>query len=135
MRTTAVLFGALSTVALTQTTDIVVRVLNAKNAKPVIRQKVSIFVKGQRDASEYVTDDNGEVKLELEPDQELIASTEWWVTCRSTTPTAPHFTSVKQILRTGFVDENNCGKARSELIRGKLILFARKASLAELFAK
>jgi hypothetical protein len=34
-----------------------------------------------------------------------------------------------------FTDENSCGKAKTDTIEGKLIVFARKVTLGELFAK
>jgi hypothetical protein len=119
-----------------QKTEVIqLQVRNAKNGKPVVHQKVSVAIKGVRDASEYVTNAEGNIDLTLNTASEIIPSTEWWVTCRAINPTAPHWFSVTVIANEGISDENNCGRARSEPQKGKLILFARKASLAELFAK
>jgi hypothetical protein len=112
-----------------------IRVLNAKNGKRVTNQKVSVDIKGEKGATEYVTDAEGEFSLEIDSSAEIWVGTEWWVTCHTVNPMTPHYFSVDKIIKEGVTEENNCGHAKSEPIRGKMIIFARKASLAELFAK
>jgi hypothetical protein len=112
-----------------------IRVLNAKNGTRVKNQKVSVNVKGEKGAREYVANAEGEFDLEIDSSAEIWVATEWWVTCRTIHPPTIDYDSVDKILKEGVIYENNCGHAKSEPIRGKLIIFARKASLAELFAK
>jgi hypothetical protein len=112
-----------------------IRVLNAKNGERVKNQKVSVAIKGEKWAKEYVTDAEGNINVDLDPAAQIVASTEWWVTCRTMNPAAPHWFSVGDITSEGVTDENTCGKANSETIKGKLVIFARKASFGELFAK
>jgi hypothetical protein len=112
-----------------------IRVLNARNGKRVMNQKVSVNVKGEKGAREYVANAEGEFDLDIDPSAEIWVATEWWVTCRTIHPPTVDYDSVDKILKEGVTYENNCGHAKSEPIRGTLIIFARKASLAELFAK
>jgi hypothetical protein len=124
--------------ALVQCADaatIQIRVLNAKNGREVKNEKVSVNVKGEKGAREYVTNAEGEFDLELDPSVEIWVATEWWVTCRTIHPPTVDYDSVAMILKEGVTYDNKCGHAKSEPIRGKLIIFARKASLVELFAK
>jgi hypothetical protein len=112
-----------------------VRVLNGRNGKPVVHEKVSVFIKGDRDAADHTTDSNGTFTLDLDPLTEPLPSTGWWITCRTPQPAAPHLFSVQTIHDDGIVDENTCGKVRSEPIRGTLTIFARRATLFENMAR
>ena len=112
-----------------------IRVLNAKNGKPVANEKVSVQVKGVRDATEYRTDVEGNVNVDVDPTAEVFAATEWWITCRKTGKGINPYISVGKIVQEGAVTENTCGHAKSETIRGKLIVFARKAFLIENFQR
>jgi hypothetical protein len=82
-----------------------------------------------------LTDSNGTFTLDLDPLTEPLPSTGWWITCRTPQPAAPHLFSVQTIHDDGIVDENTCGKVRSEPIRGTLTIFARRATLFENMAR
>ncbi len=112
-----------------------IRVLNGHNGKPVAHEKVSLYIRGEKGALDYITDINGTFTVNLDPSTALLPSTEWWITCRTVNPTAPHLFSVDSIHNEGATDENNCGKAKSEIIRGTLTIFARKASFFENMAR
>ena len=112
-----------------------IRVLNGHNGKPIANEQVSLYIKGEKDALSYTTDMNGTFTLDLDPSKEVLPSTEWWITCRKINPTAPHLFSVEAIHNDGATDENTCGKAKSEVIRGTLTIFARKASFFENMAR
>jgi len=112
-----------------------IRVLNAKNGDRVPYQLVSVLVKGTKAASEYKTDAEGNINVDLHPTAEVFVATEWWVTCRKTGGGIDPFISVRRILEEGITVENTFGRARSETIRGKLIIFARKGSPLEHFRK
>ena len=92
-------------------------------------------MKGVRDATEYRTDVEGNVNVDVDPTAEVFAATEWWITCRKTGKGINPYISVGKIVQEGAVTENTCGHAKSETIRGKLIVFARKASLIENFQR
>ncbi|HEY2001020.1 MAG TPA: hypothetical protein VGG80_01815 [Acidobacteriaceae bacterium] len=115
--------------------NVQIRVLNAKNGKPVANEKVSVQVKGVRDATEYRTDVEGNVNADLDPAAQVFAATEWWITCRKIGKGINPYISVGKIMQEGAVTENTCGRAKSETIKGRLIIFARKGSLIEHFQR
>jgi hypothetical protein len=116
-------------------TPIQIRVLNAKNGERVKNQKVSVDIKGTRGASEYITDAEGSITVNLDPAAEVFVATEWWTTCRKMENGVDPYVSVAKVLQEGVTVPNSCGKANSEPIKGKLILFAKKSSLWRLFQK
>lgn len=112
-----------------------IRVLNAKNGERIVGQKVSVLVKGEKGATEYKTDGEGNITVDVPANAEVFVATEWWVTCRRAGKGLDPYVPVEKIVEEGVTVENSCGRAKSETIRGKLIIFARKASLFELFRK
>jgi hypothetical protein len=112
-----------------------IRVLNAKTGQPVVHQKVSVQVKGVRDATEYTTDGEGNINAEFDPAAQIFVATEWWRTCRKVGKDIDPYVSVSRIVQQGVVVENSCGRATTEVIRGRLIIFARRDSLVHLFEK
>ena len=116
-------------------TPIQIRVLNAKNGERVANQKVSVAIKGVRDASEYTTDAEGNITVDLDPAAEVFVATEWWTTCRKTERGVDPYVPVAKVLQEGVMVPNSCGKAKSEIIKGKLVIFAEKSSLWKLFQK
>ena len=116
-------------------TTIQIRVLNAKNGERVKNQKVSVDIKGTRDGSEYITDADGNITVDLDPAARVFAATEWWTTCRKVESGVDPYVSVAKVLQEGVTVPNSCGKAKSETIKGKLVIFAKKSSLAQLFQK
>lgn len=115
--------------------QIQIRVLNAKTGERVANQKVSLAIKGKRDATEYTTDTEGNINVDLPANAEVFAATEWWTTCRKTENGADPYVSVASVLREGVTVPNSCGKAKSEAIKGKLVIFAERTSLWKLFQK
>jgi hypothetical protein len=99
-----------------------IRVLNVHNGRPVAHEKVSLYIRGEKGALDYITDIDGAFTVDLNPSTALLPSTEWWITCRTVNPTAPHLFSVDLIHNEGATDENTCGKAKSEVIRGTLTI-------------
>jgi hypothetical protein len=112
-----------------------VRVLDAKSGARVPNEKVSMLIKGEKNAREYTTDSEGNFSLQLEPSASLFVATEWRVTCRTVTPGVVPFVRVSTILQEGFTVKNTCGRAKSETVKGKLIIFARKSSFFENFKR
>ena len=108
-----------------------VRVLDAKRGARVPNEKVSVLIKGEKNARDYTTDSEGNFSLQLDPSAFVFVATEWRVTCRTVTPGVVPFVPVSTILQEGFTDKNTCGRAKSETLKGKLIIFTRKASLFE----
>ena len=115
--------------------QIQIRVLNAKTGERVANQKVSVAIKGTRDATEYTTDAEGNINVALSPNAEVFVATEWWTTCRKTESGVDPYVPVASVLQNGVTVPNSCGKAKSETIKGKLVIFAEKTSLWKLFQK
>jgi hypothetical protein len=112
-----------------------VRVLDAKSGARVANEKVSVLIKGEKGAADYTTDNEGNFSLQVDPSALIYVATEWRVTCRHLTPGVVPFVPVATILRDGFTDQNSCGRAKSETVKGKLIIFARKSSVFENFKR
>jgi hypothetical protein len=112
-----------------------IRVLNAKDGERVANQKVSVLIKGTKNATEYTTDAEGDVNVDLPPEAEVFVATEWWTTCRKTESGVAPYVSVGRIFQEGVTVPNSCGRARTETIKGRLVIFAKKSSLVQLFQK
>ena len=115
--------------------SIQVRVLDAKSGARVPNEKVSVLIKGEKNARDYTTDIEGDFSLQLDPSAAIYVATEWRITCRRITPDIVSFVPVKTILQEGFTIENTCGKAKSETIKGKLVIFTKKPSLFDNFKR
>jgi hypothetical protein len=115
--------------------QIQIRVLNSKNGERVANQKVSVAIKGTKNATEYTTDAEGNISVNLPSDAEVFAATEWWTTCRKVESGVDPYVSVAKVFQEGVTVPNSCGKAKRETIKGKLVIFAKKASLWKLFQK
>jgi hypothetical protein len=115
--------------------QIQIRVLNAKNGERVANQKVSVAIKGKKNATEYTTDAEGDINIDLPPDAEVFVATEWWTTCRKMESGVDPYVSVGKVFQKGVTVPNSCGHARTETIKGKLVIFAKKSSLVQLFQK
>ena len=115
--------------------QIQIRVLNAKTGERVPNQKVSVAIKGTKNATEYTTDAEGDINVDLPPQAEVFAATEWWTTCRKIESGVDPYVSVASVLQDGVTVPNSCGKAKSETIKGRLVIFAEKSSLWKLFQK
>jgi hypothetical protein len=112
-----------------------IRVLNAKNGERVANQKVSVAIKGTKNATEYTTDAEGNINVDLDPGAEVFVATEWWTTCRKMESGVDPYVSVDRVFQEGVTVQNSCGHAKSETIKGKLVIFAKKSSLVQLFQK
>ena len=112
---------------------LLVRVLNAKTGKPIAAEKISVAIRAIPDALEYKTDSTGYVQVRVSPDTEVMATTEWWHTCKPIYPYLDprNYVQSHEIVRSGVVLPNTCGKARSEAREGELVIFARKATFFE----
>jgi len=112
-----------------------IRVLNAKNGKRVANQKVSVAVKGTKAATEYTTDAEGDIDIDLPAEAEVFVATEWWTTCRKIESGVDPYVPVSRVFHEGVTVQNSCGRAKYETIKGQLVIFAKKSSLVRLFQK
>jgi hypothetical protein len=130
-------FAILSTVGhlSIQAQAIQVRVLDARSGGRISNERVSVSVKGEKGSRAYKTDSEGNFSLQIDPSAYVYVATEWRVTCTHITHGIVPFIPVATIMQEGFTDENTCGRAKSETIKGKLIIFSRKASFSENFRR
>ena len=112
-----------------------VRVLDAHNARPVSGEKVNVHIKGIRDDATYTTDSNGIFIVDASKNAELSVATEWRVTCLAKKHSGVPMFTVQQILTSGVVEPNTCGRAKAELIPGTITIFTRKATFFENMAR
>jgi hypothetical protein len=94
-----------------------------------------VLVKGEKDARDYTTDSHGNFSLQIDPSAFIYVATEWRITCRHITKGTVPFVPVATIMQEGFTDDNTCGRAKSETVKGKMIIFARKSSFFENFKR
>jgi hypothetical protein len=118
-----------------QAQSIQVRVLDGGSGGRIPNEKVSVLIKGEKAAREYKTDDEGDFTLPIDPSADIFVATEWRVTCRVVKPGVIPYVSVTTIMQEGVTLQNTCGHAQSETIRGKLVIFTRKASFFENFKR
>jgi hypothetical protein len=60
---------------------------------------------------------------------------ERWTTCRKIESGVDPYISAARVFQEDVTVPNSCGKAKSETIKGKLVIFAKKSSLVQLFQK
>ncbi len=62
-------------------------------------------------------------------------ATEWWTTCRKVESGVDPYVSLARVFQERATVPNSCGRAKSETIKRKLVIFAEKSSLWKLFQK
>jgi hypothetical protein len=114
---------------------ITVRLINGKNGKPIKDDTPNIRFAGENGiyGDNPATNSSGEVVVKVHsPDIEVMPNL--YADCRykhdSTAGIEVKY-SVEEILKTGIVTENVCGKRRLKPIPGVLILYARPRTLIE----
>ncbi len=112
-----------------------IRVLNAKNGERVTNEKVSVAIKGAKNATEYTTDAEGNINLDLPLEAQVFVATEWWTTCRKIKSGVDPYVPASRVFQEGVTVPNSCGHANSETIKGRLVIFAKKSSRWKLFQK
>ncbi|MGH9542311.1 MAG: hypothetical protein ACRD2H_10555 [Terriglobales bacterium] len=130
-----VLVFASSGVAGGQTT-VVVQFMNGRSGKPLAKAKVYIGFDDIRSEKPLVltTDRQGKVEFETGAAKTFQVHPVALVACDGQPKGAPYPDySIAEILRAGLVTRNDCGRAKAEPLRGRLLYFARPASWWELF--
>ena len=112
-----------------------VRVLDAHNGRPITGEEVNVHVKDVRGDVTYKTDATGTFAFDVRRDAELSVATEWRITCLDKRSKAQVLFSAEEILRSGVIEPNTCGKAKTELIPGTITIFTRKATIFENMAR
>jgi len=113
-----------------QAQDVTIRVLDGRNGHPVTKERLVVWVGPVRGtALELPTDKDGVAVLHLSKDHadSIELTADYNFDCqpyRKNTPTPSY--SVKEILQSGVVTQNTCGKlSQSEAKPGELIFFVR----------
>lgn len=117
---------------------IAVQVLDGRNGKPMPNQRVLVFTgsssaaaRNEQDLTELTTGKNGFATLLIDPDDSPWAQP--WVDRHVLCYPHPNQIAfrVSEIISTGVVTRNNCGSLSRRPVAGRLIFFARPATLME----
>ena len=120
--------------------SITVPLVNGKNGKPFAKEKIGIVLQNPDSPSgkpeRYLpiwTNQKGEAAFDPGNAKTFYASPIGFVWCDKTVIARLRTNySVAEILQTGVLTPDDCGHLNSEPLRGKLLLFVRKATLWEL---
>jgi hypothetical protein len=119
------------------TTQVVkVRLLNGKTGKPIKNDTPNVWFDDAKDRSNPQTNSNGEVVVSLNDAQfqDLRVLPNLYADCRfkgnSTAGMSVKY-SLKEIIATGVVSANVCGKERIEPTPGVLVLYVRPMTFLE----
>ncbi len=124
---------AQSTVGDTKVPTIKVLIMNGKTGKPITDEAPNILFEGFKYQDNPQTNKSGEIVLTVRSPQ-LRVLPNLYADCRlKGNSTAPYNVkySVEEIIKTGIVSENVCGKHRVNPIPGVLVLYARPRTVVE----
>lgn len=113
-----------------------VRLLSGKNGKPIKNENPNIWIGDATSPSNPYTDSHGEIAVSV-PDtrsQELRVMPDWYADCRFKADSEAGMQvkySLEEIIITGVVSENLCGKHRIAPIPGVLVLYVRPRTFME----
>jgi hypothetical protein len=116
--------------------QIVIQVINGKTNKPISKAKlfVSFPAEVKRQSVQLFTSENGEATFSFDDADRFEVHPIALVTCGEQPPGSPTPSfSVAEVLSSGVLTKNNCGRSEREPIRGKVIYFVRTAGWWELF--
>ncbi len=115
--------------------SVIVRFLNGRNGKPITDARVYVALDNKRQQPlDLSTDRNGEVQFETNGAQNFQVVAIGHVACGDDTISAPHREySIAEILKSGLLTQNNCGRGNYEPLRGRLLYFARRLTFWEMF--
>jgi hypothetical protein len=113
----------------------VVQILNGRNGKPIPKIRVWVSFDDQKSGQplDLKTDSQGEVRFETNGAKTFRVSPVGTIACREQQFSAPIDYSVEEVLTTGIVTRNDCGRFNPAASHGRLIYIARPATWWELF--
>lgn len=116
--------------------QVIVQVINGKTNKPISKAKLFISFPDdlKRQSIQLFTDQNGETAFSLDSAKRFEVHAIALVTCgeQPAGTNQPSF-SASEVLGSGILTKNDCGKSGREPIRGKIVYFVRTAGWWELF--
>jgi hypothetical protein len=98
--------------------------------------RVSVYFNNKigRHIVDLRTDQEGEIQFEADGAETFQVSSVGYVACEEQpvgSPTRDY--SIDEVLKTGLLTENDCGRLNTEPLRGRLLYFVRPATWWELF--
>ena len=124
----------LSSIASAQ--QVVVKILNGKNRKPLAHYRVYIVLGDPKDQHtlDLNTGNEGMIQFDADNAKTFQVRPIGTVSCGEKPIGAPDRDySTEQVLKNGIVTRNDCGKAILEPVRGQLLYIVRPATWLELF--
>lgn len=114
-----------------------VQLLNGQNGKP-IKKGIRIWAYFNNDAGRHIldlhTDREGQVQFDVNGAKTFQVSPVGYVPCgEQPIGSSARDYAVAEVLRTGLLTANDCGRLSTEPIRGRLSYFVKPASWWELF--
>ena len=110
-----------------------VLLMNGKTGKPISDEAPNILFEGFKYQDNPKTNRNGEIVLTVHSSQ-LMVLPNLYADCRLKGDSTAAYSvkySVEEIIKTGIVSENVCGKHRVNPIPGVLVLYARPRTVVE----
>jgi hypothetical protein len=134
--------------AAAQTQELRIRVLDGRSGRPISKEQVNVWIGnipatsgfGGKDGTAFLlsTDKSGEAALPIAVNHKewIEIETDYYFDCRpfrrnATRPTYP----VKEVLQSGIVTDNTCGKFRAEPRHGELTFIVRHLHWWESFKR
>lgn len=108
--------------------QVLVRVVDGRNGRPISGEKLQLWFNSQSGSAMSIsTDTRGVAKVDAPPGAALLLSANLYVDCRYSKRTGPERPSypVSDILRSGVLAANTCGKLKLSPKPGELIFFVR----------
>jgi hypothetical protein len=120
------------------TRTVTVRLLNGKNGKPIKNENPNIWIGDAARPSNRYTNSRGEIVVSVTDtrSQELRVLPDWYSDCRFKDDSEAGMQvkySLEEIMTTGVVSENLCGKHRIGPTPGVLVLYVRPRTFMEKF--
>jgi hypothetical protein len=125
-----------TTIPSAESNRIIIRLLNGKNGNPIRGEIPNIWLGNPARVTSSQTDSKGEIALDIGKarPREIRFRGNYYVDCRGKTqrelPQNIKY-SIDEILATGVVSENDCGKSRVSPTPGVLVLYLRPMTFIE----
>lgn len=107
---------------------IIIRVVDGRNGHPITDEKLQLWFNSQSgSAMSIATDEQGVAKVDASAGAALLVSANLYGDCRYSKQTGPERPTypVSDIVRSGVLGANTCGKLKLSPTPGELIFFVR----------
>jgi len=127
-RAWALIFVVLLSSPLMKAQQVLIRVLDGRNGHPISDEKLQLWFNSQSGSAMSIsTDKQGVAKVDAPSGAALLVSANLYVDCRYSKQTGPERLTypVSDILHSGVLAANTCGKLKLSPTPGELIFFVR----------